>query len=52
MTSELPVYQMTDIAERVLTHLRLLDGTTRSAVRILTGATDSEIDALGGLSDD
>lgn len=32
----------------VLDALRTLDGMTRSAVRLLTGSTDSEIDALGG----
>ena len=39
-----------EIQRGALDALRTLDGTTRGAVRLLAGATDDEIDELGGLS--
>lgn len=38
-----------EIQNGALEALRLLDGSTRSAVKLLTDATDEEIDELGGL---
>ncbi|SJM63946.1 hypothetical protein [Gulosibacter sp. 10] len=38
-----------EIQEAALEALRTLDGTTKSAVQLLTGATDAELDELGGL---
>ncbi|MGB3374702.1 MAG: hypothetical protein WBA87_06135 [Microbacterium sp.] len=38
-----------EIQGGALEALRLLDGSTRGAVRLLADATDAEIDALGGL---
>lgn len=35
----------------VLAALRILDGSTRSALRLLANVSDEEIDDLGGLPD-
>lgn len=34
--------------DQIIESLRLLDGSTRSAVKLLTGATDEDTDVLGG----
>lgn len=39
-----------EIQKAALEALRRLDGSTKSAVQLLTGASDEEIDELGGLS--
>lgn len=39
-----------EIADAVIAYLSTLDGTTRSAVRLMTRLTDAELDELGGLS--
>ncbi|MCA1307859.1 hypothetical protein LC082_13230 [Microbacterium esteraromaticum] len=39
-----------EIQKAVLEALRTLDGSTKSAVQLLTGASDDELDELGGLS--
>jgi predicted transcriptional regulator len=38
-----------EIQNAAIENLRLLDGTARGGVKLLTGASDDEIDALGGL---
>jgi hypothetical protein len=40
----------TDPDYRCIEHTKL-DGTVRSAVRLLTGLTDVELDSLGGFND-
>ncbi|WP_298866314.1 hypothetical protein [Microbacterium sp.] len=40
-----------EIQSGALEALRLLDGSTRGAVKLLADATDDEIDELGGLSE-
>ncbi|WBL20237.1 hypothetical protein [Citricoccus sp. NR2] len=39
-----------EIQTAALEALRTLDGSNKSAVKLLTGATDAEIEELGGLS--
>lgn len=39
-------------ADLALRYLMLLDGSKRSAVKMLTGATEAEIERLGGLLDE
>ncbi|MGO4681679.1 hypothetical protein [Microbacterium sp. 2MCAF23] len=39
-----------EIQHGALDALRLLDGTTRAATRLLADATDDELDSLGGFS--
>lgn len=39
-----------EIQKAALDALRTLDGSTKSAVQLLTDASDEEIDELGGLS--
>lgn len=39
-----------EIEQGALEALRTLDGTTRSAVKLLAGADDDELESLGGLS--
>ncbi|MHA7987815.1 hypothetical protein ACX9R5_18635 [Rathayibacter sp. CAU 1779] len=39
-----------EIQEAALEALRTLDGSTKSAVQLLTGAADDELDELGGFS--
>lgn len=39
-----------EIQKAVLEALRTLDGSTKSAVQLLTGASDDELDELGGFS--
>lgn len=38
------------VTDEAIELLHQLDGTTRSAVKLLTGATDGEIDCLGGIN--
>ncbi len=39
-----------EIQKAALDALRTLDGSTKSAVQLLTGASDAELDELGGFS--
>lgn len=39
-----------EIQKAALEALRTLDGSTKSAVQLLTGALDDELDELGGFS--
>lgn len=39
-----------EIQKAALEALRTLDGSTKSAVQLLTGASDDELDELGGFS--
>lgn len=39
-----------EIQKAALEALRALDGTTKSTVQLLTGASDEELDELGGFS--
>lgn len=39
-----------EIEQGALEALRTLDGTARSAVKLLAGADDDELESLGGLS--
>lgn len=39
-----------EIQKAALEALRTLDGSTKSAVQLLTGADDDELDELGGFS--
>lgn len=39
-----------EIQKAALEALRTLDGSTKSAVQLLTGARDDELDELGGVS--
>jgi len=39
-----------EIQKAALEALRTLDGSTKSAVQLLTGASDDELDELGGIS--
>lgn len=39
-----------EIQKAALEALRTLDGSTKSAVQLLTGASDEELDELGGFS--
>lgn len=40
-----------EIQNAALEALRTLDGSTKSAVQLLTGASDDELDELGGFRD-
>ncbi|MGO2110827.1 MAG: hypothetical protein ACTH31_04370 [Pseudoclavibacter sp.] len=39
-----------EVQEAALDAMRALDGTTESAVQLLTGASDEELEELGGFS--
>mgnify|MGYP003512042141 CR=1 FL=1 len=44
--------QPTPTPKEVIDNLRQLDGSTRSAVRLVSGTTDEELDALGGFGEE